>query len=104
MWYNTISSSFRCSLGDVTSDDKCYEKAQEVSGNKSARAQVNQNVLLPTLVIAVVFSIFFLSLSSKIFWDPNSFYSAPLPVVHTTGGSTRSQKIYGWLICMLPFT
>ncbi|KAH0744957.1 hypothetical protein KY290_032950 [Solanum tuberosum] len=28
-----------CSLGDVTSDDKCYEKAQEVSGNKSARAQ-----------------------------------------------------------------
>ncbi|MCD7466263.1 hypothetical protein HAX54_002811 [Datura stramonium] len=28
-----------CSLGDVTNDDKCYEKAQEVSGNKSARAQ-----------------------------------------------------------------
>ncbi|VFQ79607.1 unnamed protein product [Cuscuta campestris] len=27
-----------CSLGDVTNDDACYEKAQEVSGNKSARA------------------------------------------------------------------
>ncbi|KAM3301197.1 tetratricopeptide repeat protein 27 isoform X2 [Capsicum chacoense] len=28
-----------CSLGDVTNDEKCYEKAQEVSGNKSTRAQ-----------------------------------------------------------------
>ncbi|XP_031123423.1 tetratricopeptide repeat protein 27 homolog [Ipomoea triloba] len=27
-----------CSLGDVTNSDSCYEKAQEVSGNKSARA------------------------------------------------------------------
>lgn len=30
----------RCSLGDVTNSDACYEKAQEVSGNKSARALV----------------------------------------------------------------
>lgn len=73
MWYNTICSSFRCSLGDVTSDDKCYEKAQEVSGNKSARAQVNQNVLLPTLVIAIVFLFSFFPSLLIFFWDPNSF-------------------------------
>lgn len=28
-----------CSLGDVTNDDSCYEKALEVSNNKSARAK-----------------------------------------------------------------
>ncbi|KAH8511472.1 hypothetical protein H0E87_008876 [Populus deltoides] len=28
-----------CSLGDVTNDDSCYEKAIEVSNNKSARAK-----------------------------------------------------------------
>ncbi|KAF7149043.1 hypothetical protein RHSIM_Rhsim03G0265100 [Rhododendron simsii] len=28
-----------CSLGDVTSDDACYEQALEVSGNRSARAK-----------------------------------------------------------------
>ncbi|KAJ4828794.1 hypothetical protein Tsubulata_010806 [Turnera subulata] len=28
-----------CSLGDVTNDDSCYEKALEVSDNKSARAK-----------------------------------------------------------------
>ncbi|KAJ8425179.1 hypothetical protein Cgig2_010788 [Carnegiea gigantea] len=28
-----------CSLGDVTSDDACYEKALEVSNNRSARAK-----------------------------------------------------------------
>jgi len=27
-------------LGDVTNDDSCYEKAIEVSNNKSARAKV----------------------------------------------------------------
>lgn len=30
----------RCSLGDITNDDSCYEKALEVSNNKSARAKV----------------------------------------------------------------
>nr|GMD01520.1 tetratricopeptide repeat protein 27 homolog isoform X1 [Ipomoea batatas]GMD43281.1 tetratricopeptide repeat protein 27 homolog isoform X1 [Ipomoea batatas] len=34
-------SIFRCSLGDVTNSDSCYEKAQEVFGNKSARALVS---------------------------------------------------------------
>ncbi|XP_052180146.1 uncharacterized protein LOC127793455, partial [Diospyros lotus] len=28
-----------CSLGDITNDDTCYEKALEVSGNRSARAK-----------------------------------------------------------------
>ncbi|KAG8645460.1 hypothetical protein MANES_10G067101v8 [Manihot esculenta] len=28
-----------CSLGDITNDDSCYEKALEVSNNKSARAK-----------------------------------------------------------------
>ncbi|XP_047310517.1 tetratricopeptide repeat protein 27 [Impatiens glandulifera] len=28
-----------CSLGDVTNEDSCYEKALEVSGNRSARAK-----------------------------------------------------------------
>lgn len=31
---------FRCSLGDVTNDDAYYEKALEVSDNKSVRAKV----------------------------------------------------------------
>ena len=31
---------FRCSLGDVTIDDSCYEKALEVSNDKSVRAKV----------------------------------------------------------------
>ena len=30
----------RCSLGDITNDDACYEKALEVSNNRSARAKV----------------------------------------------------------------
>ena len=30
----------RCSLGDVTNDDACYQKALEVSNDKSARAKV----------------------------------------------------------------
>lgn len=30
----------RCSLGDVTNNDACYEKALEVSNDKSARAKV----------------------------------------------------------------
>lgn len=30
----------RCSLGDVTNDDACFEKALEVSNDRSARAKV----------------------------------------------------------------
>lgn len=36
----TIFFLSRCSLGDVTNDDTYYEKALEVSNNRSARAKV----------------------------------------------------------------
>jgi hypothetical protein len=35
-----IKIGFRCSLGDVTISDSCYEKALEVSNDKSVRAKV----------------------------------------------------------------
>ena len=35
-----LGIAFRCSLGDVTIDDSCYEKALEVSNDKSVRAKV----------------------------------------------------------------
>jgi tetratricopeptide (TPR) repeat protein len=34
-----IKIGFRCSLGDVTISDSCYEKALEVSNDKSVRAK-----------------------------------------------------------------
>ncbi|KAK1392510.1 Zinc finger MYM-type protein [Heracleum sosnowskyi] len=41
-----------CSLGDVTNDDACYEKALEVSENRSARAKVIHHIscLDPTIL------------------------------------------------------
>jgi len=36
----TCDTFCRCSLGDVTNYDACYEKALEVSNDKSARAKV----------------------------------------------------------------
>lgn len=46
----------RCSLGDVTNNDACYEKALEVSNGRSARAKVaftlhfvNPMMLMPEL-------------------------------------------------------
>nr|GLL33463.1 tetratricopeptide repeat protein 27 homolog isoform X2 [Ipomoea trifida] len=48
-----IGILLRCSLGDVTNSDSCYEKAQEVSGNKSARAPgvCNENELYVSLYL-----------------------------------------------------
>jgi hypothetical protein len=36
----------RCSLGDTTNNDACYEKALEVSNNRSARAKVSLCICL----------------------------------------------------------
>ncbi|KAK4256860.1 hypothetical protein QN277_006527 [Acacia crassicarpa] len=38
LWDNLIFC-YRCSLGDATDNDACYEKALEVSNNRSARAK-----------------------------------------------------------------
>ena len=35
-----LTCTSRCSLGDITNSDACYEKALEVSNDRSARAKV----------------------------------------------------------------
>lgn len=52
--------NFRCSLGDVTNNDACYEKALEVSENKPARALVL--LLLKTKETSYCFPDLFLGL------------------------------------------
>ena len=80
----------RCSLGDVTNDDACYEKALEVSNNRSARAKV---ILITHNSQAYdVFYADFLSQLSLLFG------SDLLLVVHTTGVTMRHLKSFGMLL------
>lgn len=51
-----IKIGFRCSLGDVTISDSCYEKALEVSNDKSVRAKVVWDTKQKNLFLSISFS------------------------------------------------
>lgn len=64
--YSALSFSLmlkfsRCSLGDTTANDACYEKALEVSNNRSARAKVCLCIYSCLYMFVFVFYIFTLS-------------------------------------------
>lgn len=77
----------RCSLGDVTNSDACYEKALEVSNDRSARAKViwlHYINVFPTMVHVLI--VYF-------------YISDLLLVVHTTEETMRPLKSYGMFYC-----
>ena len=80
----------RCSLGDVTNDDACYEKALEVSNNRSARAKVI--LIVYSSQAQDVFYVNFLSQLSLL------FCSDLLLAVHTIGVTMRCLKPFGILL------
>lgn len=91
--YNFVLN-FRCSLGDVTNNDSCYEKALEVSENRSARAKVITFIDQTfTMFVVYIFS-FCYGISFNFL---NFGNSGLLLAVHTTGGSMRCRKFYGIL-------
>lgn len=82
----------RCSLGDVTNNDTCYEKALEVSDDKSARAKVifisqtkcDSHYLIPISCYNCIFMCI----------------SGLLLVVHIIEGTTRHLNSFGMFSLM----
>jgi hypothetical protein len=76
----------RCSLGDTTNNDACYEKALEVSNNRSARAKVSLCICL--VYCAYILHVCFYDIIKWVMLN-----SAPGAMVkHTKKGNKRKIK------------